>query len=388
VLDDAEVMIVDAEATLRTLSVADPTSLSLHEDLVTALRAHGVVLTGHGHELKAASMARFDEAERLLTGRRRDPSDSGAANELAMLLLDKSTALANLDDLPEAVAAIRRAEQVLVQAIAAHPTRLLFVSSLYHVRTFMSELYSLSGDRAAAAGATANARAALARFRPYDADAKKLDALQREGIAQRLHAATLLATNPEAALRELNASEASLRAAVRRRPTYAEDYFQLVETYVGMNTAFAKLGRGKEQLYALAAATTAAQLARWLAPAGQEDRADERLLTTRDLLSVALVRQARFDPTRSDQARSVLEDIMSLGHEFLADPRPDGRALGIIGDAKCRIAAIQRDQREAGWRDTLDAGLIYLRKASALDPTQQEKLQYWTAYAVKSAASR
>jgi hypothetical protein len=383
VLDDAEVMVVDAEATLRTLSAADATSVSLHEDLVTALRAHGVVLTGRGRERKAESMARFDEAERLLTARRRDPSDSAAANELAMLLLDKSAALANLGDLPEAGAAIRRAEQVLVQAIAAHPTRLLFASSLYQVRTFMSELYGLSGNSAAAANATAKARAVLARFQPYEADAKNLDALQQKGIAQRLHARALLATDPEAALRELNASEAALRAAVRRRPTYPEGYFELIETYVEMNAAFAKSGRGEEQLYALAAATTAAQMARWLAPSDQEDKANDRLLTTRYLLSGALVQQKR-----PAEALSVLEDVMSLGHEFLANPTPDGGALGIIGDAKCRIAAIQRNLGQAGWRDTLDAGLIYLRKASALDPKQQEKLLNWTKYASGAAAMR
>lgn len=376
VLDDAEVRVVDAEATLRTLSGADPTSLSLHEDLVTALRAHGVVLTGHGREHKAESMARFDEGERLLTARRRDPSDSAAANELAMLLLDKSTALANLGDLQEATVAIRNAEHVLVQAIAAHPTRLLFASSLYQVRTIMSKLYGTAGNSAAAAEATANAQAVLVRFTPYEADAKNLDVLQQKGVAQRLHADRLLATNPEAALRELNASEASLRAAVRRRPTYPEGYFDLIDTYEAMNAAFEKLGRGEEQLYALAAATTAAQMARWLAPAAQQDQANDRLLTTRYLLSGVLVQQKR--PT---QALQVLEDVMSLGHEFLADPRPDGRALGIIGEAKCRIAALQRGLGQAGWRDTLDAGLIYLRKASALDPTQQDKLREWTKYA-------
>ncbi len=382
VLDDAEFIVSDAEATLRTLSAADPTSLSLHEDLVAALRAHGLVLAARGRAFESESMTRFDEAERLLTGRRRDPSDPAGANELATLLLDKAAALENLGNWQDAAAAIQRAEQVLERTVAAHPTRLMFASSLYHVRTSMSELHAASGDSAAAAAAAAEAQAVLERFKPYEADAKNVDALQQKGVEQRLHAHTLLENDPEAALRELNASEATLRVAVRRRPTYAEGYFLLMETYVGMNAAFAKLGRAEEQLYALPAATTAAQMARWLAPIGQEHRANEGLLRTRDLLSTALVRQKR-----PAEALDVLEAVVGLGQEFLANPTPDGAALGIIGDAKCRIATIQRDLGQAGWRNTLDAGLIYLRKASALDPKQQDKLRYWTRYASEGVAA-
>jgi tetratricopeptide (TPR) repeat protein len=376
VLDDAEVILVDAEATLRTQSAADSTSLTLHDHLVGALRTHGLVLAARGHEFKAESMARFDEAERLLRGRRRDPSDAAGANELSTLLVDKAEALGHLGDRQEAAATIRRAEQLLEQTVAAHPARLMFASSLYHVRTVMAELHQEAGDSTAAEEAAAKAEAVLARFKPYEADAKHVDVLQQKGAVQRRHAAELLDRDPEAALRELNASEATLRAAVRRRPAYPEGYFLLTETYVAMNAVYAKLGRAEEQLYVLPAATTAAQMARWLAPAAQQHKANEWLLTTRDLLSTALVRQKR-----PAEALHVLDDIVGLGQEFLAQPTPDGGALGIIGDANCRIATLQRDLGQAGWRDTLTAGLIYLRKASAVDPKQGEKLRYWTRYA-------
>ena len=375
VLDDAEVIADDAEARLRTLSAADPTSLPLHEDLVAVLRAHGMVLAARGPQFKAASMARFDEAERLLAGRRRDPADAGGANELATLLVDKAEALGHLGDLQEAAATIQRAERVMEQTVAAHPTRLRFASLLYHVRMVMSELHAAAGNSTASEAAAAKAQAMLERLKPYEADEKNVDALEQKGAAQRLHAAGLLEQDPEAALRELNASEATLRAAVRRRPAYPEGYFLLAETYAGMNAAYAKLGRAEEQLYVLPAATTAAQMARWLAPIAQQHKANEQLLTTRDLLSTVLVRQKR-----PAEALKVLEDIVGLGQEFLAQPTPDGGALGIIGDAKCRIATIQRDLGQAGWRNTLDGGLIYLRKASELDPKQGEKLRYWMGY--------
>lgn len=376
VLDDAEVIVDDAEATLRTLSAADPTSLTLHEHLVGALRTHGMVLAARGHAFKDASMALFAEAERLATARRRDPSDSAGANEWATLLVDKAEALGHLGDHQEAVATIQRAEHLLEQTVAAQPTRLMFASSLYHVRTVMAELHVAAGNSTAADTAAAKAQAVLERFKPYETDARHVDVLQQKGAVQRLHAATLIETDPEAALRELNASEATLRAAVRRRPTYPEGYFLLTETYAAMNAAYAKLGRADEQLYVLPAATTAAQMARWLAPAAQQHKANEWLLTTRDLLSTVLVRQKR-----PAEALNILEDVVGLGQEFLAQPTPDGGALGIIGDAKCRIATIQRNLGQAGWRNTLDGGLIYLRKASALDPKQGEKLGYWTKYA-------
>jgi tetratricopeptide (TPR) repeat protein len=354
----------------------------LHEHLVGALRTHGLVLAARGREFKAKNTARFDEAERLFNGRRRDSADSAAANELATLLVDKAEALGHLGERQEAAATIQRAERLLEQAMAAHPARLMFASSLYHVRTVMAELHAAAGDSTAADAAAAKAQAVLERFKPYEADARNVDALQQKGVQQRLHAATLLETDPEAAVHELNASEATLRSAVRRRPTYAEGYFLLMETYVGMNAAFAKLGRAEEQLYALPAATTAAQMARWLAPIGQVHKANDWLLTTRGLLSTVLVRQKR-----PDEAHDVLEAVVGLGEEFLAQPTPDGGALGIIGDAKCRIATIQRDLGQAGWRDTLHAGLIYLRKASALDPKQEEKLAYWTRYASVAATT-
>jgi tetratricopeptide (TPR) repeat protein len=382
VLDEAEVIVDDAEARLRTLSAADPTSLPLHEHLAGALRTHGMVLAARGPEFKAGSMALFAEAERLVTGRRRDPSDSDGANQLATLLVDKAEALGHLGDHQEGVATIRRAEHLLEQTVAAQPARLMFASSLYHVRTVMAELHAEAGDSTAAGAAAAKAEAVLARFKPYEADARNVEALQHKGAGQCLHAAALLETDPEAALRELNASETTLRAAVRRRPAYPEGYVLLTETYVAMNTAYAKLGRADEQLYVLPAATTAAQMARWLAPAGQQHKANEWLLTTRDLLSTTLVRQKR-----PAEALHVLEDVVGLGQEFLAQPTPDGGALGIIGDAKCRIATLQRDLGQAGWRNTLEAGLIFLRKASELDPKQGEKLGYWTRYAGEGGAA-
>jgi len=381
VLDDAEVIVDDAEARLRTLSAADPTSLALHEHLVGALRTHGMVLAARGQQFKAGSMALFAEAERLVTARRRDPADSAGANELASLLVDKAEALGHLGDHQEGLATIRRAEHLLEQTVAAHPTRLRLASLLYHVRTVMSELHAAAGDSTAADAAAAKAQAVLERLKPYEADAKNVAALEQKGAAQCLHAATLLETDPEAALRELNASEATLRAAVRRRPAYPEGYSLLTQTYAAMNAAYAKLGRADEQLYVLPAAITAAQMARWLAPPAQQHKANEWLLSTRDLLSTTLVRQKR-----PAEALKVLEDIVGLGQEFLAQPTPDGGALGIIGDAKCRIATIQRNLGQAGWRNTLDGGLIYLRKARALDPKQGEKLAYWTRYAAEGGA--
>ena len=380
VLDDAEVRVADAEATLRTLSGRDPSSVWLHDTFVMALRTHGLVLAARGPEFQTESMARFDEAERLVTARPRDPADP-VAGHLATVLNNKAVCLAYLGDLEQAVATIQRLDELLERAIAAHPKEFSLASQLHQVRTLASQLYTAMGNDAAAAKETAEAQALMARSERYKPNIGAPAQLTAQGTEHRRKADSLLESDPAAALREWNASEAAFRAAIRRQPTYADGYFQLIETYVGMNRVFAKLGRGEEQLYALAGATTSAQLARWLAPAGRHAEAGKWLLTTRDLLSAELVRQKR-----PAQALQVLEDVVDLGLEYLAEPTPDGGALGIIGDAKCRIATIQRDLGEAGWRNTLYAGLIYLRKANALDPRQEEKLRYWTRYASEGGA--
>ena len=382
VLDDAEVRVADAEAALRTLSGHDPSSVELHDTLVMALRTHGLVLAARGSELRAESMARFDEAERLLMARPRDPADP-VAGHLATVLNNKAVCLAFLGDLEQAVATIRRLEDVLERDIAAHPKQFSYASQLHQVRMLASRLYTAMGNAAAAAKETAEAQALMARSERYKPDISAPAQLAAQGTEHRRKAESLLESDPAAALREWHASEAAFRAAIRRQPSYADGYFQLIETYVGMNRAFAKLGHGEEQLYALASATSAAQLARWLAPTGRYAEAGKWLLTTRDLLSTELVRQKR-----PAEALDVLEDVVDLGLEYLAEPTPDGGALGIIGDAKCRIATIQRDLGQPGWRDTLYAGLIYLRKASALDPKQQDKVDHWTRYAAEGAAAR
>ncbi|HYC93591.1 MAG TPA: tetratricopeptide repeat protein [Thermoanaerobaculia bacterium] len=367
VLDDAEIMVADAEAVLRTLSAHDPTSLSLHQDLVAALRTHGKVLAARGPEFRDKSMARFDEAERLHTGRRHEPSDPTAAQGMVALLSIKAAAYLALGDTEQNTLTLERIEDVLERAVTAYPNRSSFVARLYNVRTALA--WS-TGNDAAAATATAGAQEALAQ-------------LVERGRQHRVTASELLKKNePAAALRELNASEAALHAGIRRTPSYPVGYAELAETYLSMNEAFARLGRPEEQLYALAGATTAAQLRRWLAAPEERHDANEQLLTARNVLSTALVQQNRWA-----QSLEVLESVVSLGQEFLAEPTPDGAALGLIGDAKSRIARIQRDSGSPSWRDTLEAGLIYLRKASAVDPQQTEKLRFWTDYASEGAAA-
>lgn len=383
VLDDAEITVADAEAVLRTLSAHDPTSLSLHEDLVAALRTHGKVLAARGPEFRAKSMARFDEAERLHTGRRYEPSDPSAAKGLYVLLADKSAAFAALEDARQATLTLERTEDVLERAIVAYPKRSSFVSALYYIRSTAARFYTATGNDDAAATAKAGAQAASFLLEQYSQDRDGLEEMVKRGRQHRTTAAELLKKNePAAALRELNASEAALHTSLRRTPSHPEGYAELVETYLAMNEAFEKLERPEEQLYALAGATTAAQLRRWLAVPEQHHQANERLLAARNVLSTALVRQ-----NHPAQALEVLESVVSLGQEFLAEPTPDGTALGLIGDAKSRIARIQHDSGNPSWRDTLESGLIYLRKASTADPRQAEKLRFWTAYASEGAAA-
>ena len=363
-LDDAEVTVADAEATLRTASSRDPSNVELHDALAGALHVHGFVLAARGPAFRTESMARFDEAERLLTTRRREPNDPRGAEGLSLLLTNKAVSLLALGDPREASATLQRSIAVLERAIAAYPKRPSLMALLRQTRGVLSWATSANAPPPP----------------PEGPDRTGRDRLRQQGVQHRLAAETLLDTDPAAALRELNASEAALRAGTRRHPTYHEGYFELVETYVRMNDAFEKLGHPDEQLYALGGATTAAQLARWLGPPELRHQANDALLLTRYLLSAGLIRQKRFP-----EAVEVLEDVVSLGQEFLADPAPDGGALGIIGDAKCRIAGVQRDIGQTGWHQTLEAGLIFLRKAAALDPGQEEKLRAWSAYASEGA---
>jgi tetratricopeptide (TPR) repeat protein len=365
-LDDAEIQVEEAEATLRTLGAADPANRSIQDYLWWALRTHAVLLAARGPAFRSASMALFDEAERVHARLPGDGSDLNAADDLGNLLTTKAGALARLGDLPDGLATIRRARTILTRARHEHPDR-------WASRMLLSSATAMESQFQSAA--TNGAKPAVVPLdEQQQADTEALDRLLLSGIHHRLAGTALLATDPAGALRELNASEVELRSSMRRRPTHAEGYFQLIRTYLGMQGAYEKLGKPEERLYALAAATTAAQLAQWLAPADRRHDANESLLATRYTLSNALIAQ-----NRPAEALAVLEDLMTLGQELLAEPTPDGRALAILGDAKCGTALVQRRLGHAGWKDTLRGGLVYLRKATAADPAQEKKLRYWTA---------
>lgn len=383
-LDEAEIAVAEALATLRTLHQADAGNLSVLDHLVEALRTHAVVLAARGPTFRAQSEARFDEAEHLLANRRGDAGGLEKSLQLGRLLVEKAKALEQFGEPAAAIATLQRADGVLESAMNAHPDDLTAGAAVYAARKYEAELRRRTGDAAGADAATARARALFPRFQRFlDASNGLVTTLGRAS-ERRGAGVALLESNPAAALRELQASETLLRDSyIRRRPTELEGYTQLTLTYVQMHAAYERLGRPDDRLAAIAASMRAAEVTRAIASTPEEQRsANERLLVTHNLASQSLLAQKRYVETLD-----VLHDVMLLGQELLAAPEPDGVALGILGDTKCGMASIERHLQSAGWQETLRGGLAYLRKATALDPGQEKKLRYWTAYASEGTAT-
>ncbi|HEX6087490.1 MAG TPA: hypothetical protein VF266_23355 [Thermoanaerobaculia bacterium] len=381
VLDEAELTVSDALVTLRALRAADPGNLSLHDHLVWALRVYGKVLAHRGLPFKAAALARFDEAERLCTTRRHAANDVWGAAEIGRVLLDKASALVWLQDVRGAIAAADRAATLLAPLAERNPQFVAEVASARMLAShFRAQLERTAGGEDLREAMLVQQRVAASYAASEDAATKAYV----RAVEQKAKGSSLYATDPAGDLRHQRAAQATLRDAyLRVRPVHADGYVQMIETYLAMYWAHQKLGNADEELRSMAAAMTAAEMARWLTTTPQERKdAIDAVVATHYKLSEGLVAQGRYA-----EALDVLQDLLLLGPELLAEPTPDGAALAILGEAKCGAATIQRKLGQPGWEDTLRGGLIYLRRAAALDRTQQRKLDHWTAYASEGAAT-
>src|SRR5688572_17489045 len=158
-LDDAEALVLEATAALRALAAADPTNMSLQDDLIRAAQVRSATLAARG-DRAAERLVTIRDAQRVRDQSLRDRNDAGKEQTAVHLLSEESDILLELGRLPEARETLRQALDRATRLVAAHPDNALYFQTLADTWAREAALLRKAGDpKGAAAAVAAESRA-------------------------------------------------------------------------------------------------------------------------------------------------------------------------------------------------------------------------------------
>ncbi|HEX9983887.1 MAG TPA: hypothetical protein VGF69_11530, partial [Thermoanaerobaculia bacterium] len=368
-LDDAEALVFEATAALRSLAAADTTNMSLQDDLVWAAQARSAILAARGGQ-EAERLWLIGSARRLQDQAVRDRHDARAEQTAVRLLGEEADILLALGRVPEARETIRRAADRAMKLVSAHPQNALYFDTLAVTRAREAVLLGKAGDAKGAAAASAEERRATAQSEHLDSRHRLAsEALRGRGMSHVAEGSRLLNAQPPdygAATRELAAAESVLREAARRRPASYATYDELRNVYDWRQQTDARLGRKAERFEALSASMHAAQIAAWLAPESARSTMNNRLLEARNVFAQALIAQ---NERKSNEAALGLMQEAVVVADSLVQREPDNPDYRFsLADAKSGLGMIRRNLGSAGWENAIRSGLIDVQRAATLAP--------------------
>jgi tetratricopeptide (TPR) repeat protein len=383
-LDDAEALVMEATAALRSLAAADTTNMSLQDDLIRAAQARSTILAARGGRA-AERLSLIRDAKRIQDRAVRDQNDARAEQTAVLLLGEEAEILLELGRIPEARETLRRAIDRATKLIAAHPVNALYFDTLASTWAREAALLARAGDPKGAAAASREEKQATAKFDTLSRKHVAVSAgLRDRGMAHVVQGSKLLRTNPPdpaAATRELNAAESAFREAARRHPVSYGTYDELRNVYDWLQRTDERLGRKAERFEALSASMHAAQIAAWLAPDSAQSATNNSLLASRNNFAQALI--AENNRTSNEAALGLMQEAVVVADTLVqrAPTNPDYRLS--LAEAKCGLGKVRRNLGAAGWENAVRSGLIDVQKAVALAPERvlfRMKQAAWRRY--------
>jgi tetratricopeptide (TPR) repeat protein len=383
-LDDAEALVLEAIAALRSLASVDTTNTSLQDDLVFAWQARSAILRARGGQA-AERLAVIRDAQRIQDQAVRDPNDAGSEETMVHLLREEGDILLELGRLPEAGETLRRSLDRATKLAAAHPDNALYFDTLADTWERQGALLGRAGDRKGAAAATVEQQLATARFFSVRRNQEAASAaLRRRGMEHVTEGAKLMSTEPPdyaAAIHELVAAETVFREAVHHRPASFDTYDELRNMYDRLQQTEGGLGRKEERFESLGASMHAAQIAAWLAPESAQSAMNKSLLKSRNVFAQALI--AENDRKSNEAASGLMQEAVVVADSLVQrEPEnPDYRFS--LADAKCGLGTVRRKLGSAGWENAIRSGLIDVQKALTLAPSRilfRVKQASWRQY--------
>lgn len=360
-LDEAEVLALQALATMRTLLAIDRGNESWQDDVAWGVETHANVLAARG--LYDEAQRRLDEAERISAAVTRDPADSAPAFYAAHLQRARARAFAAAGDRTRAAASLRDAAAILGRLDEAQPQNLAVLQDLSYVHELQWELLDDASGRTMKERMEQRRNAALAKI---DAPIAGIDAT---AAVQFRRAQQLVAPDRAAALRELRKLEETVRQRIILHPADAPGYATLRILYEAL-----AMPSGKERGSALQAAVHAARIAHALAPGDLEAATAARDATYN--LAMFLDEEKRLD-----EAVVVIREAIALAEEVTGHSEADATSWGYLGKSECNLGRMRRESGRPSWQEALAGGIIHLRRAAELDPRFAGELRTCTAYA-------
>jgi tetratricopeptide (TPR) repeat protein len=377
-LEEAEVMSLEAMATLRALAGLDPGDLSLPRDLAWALQDHAHVLAARGRHVER--LASLEEAERIYGGAASAKAAEGV-EELGLLLGEKSDALSALGRTSEAQASLQVSTKLLEGLLESHPDGVSYLWELSAARQRHAALLRKGGDRAGAEAADREAKQLDARYQALMNqgvdEAAKLRALHTTRVNE---GATLSAAGDHAAaLGKFKEAEAAARERVRLQPSAFGGYADLRNVYDWIQLMESELHRDEKRAAALNAGMQAAQVAALLAPEESTVAAGADLAKLRVTFGRFL-----YDGGRLEEALAIVQAQVVVGEDVgVPGAWQDARHLWSLGNAKCGLGMVSRDLKRAGWEEAVRSGLIHIQRAAEIDkrnPEYPKEVGSWRKY--------
>jgi tetratricopeptide (TPR) repeat protein len=367
--DDAEALVFEATAALRSLASIDRTNMSLQDDLIRAAQARSAILAARGGNA-AERLDTIRDAQRIRDRAVRDPKDAETEQTAVRLLGEEADSLLELGRLPEARQTLRRAIDRATKLVAAHPDHAPYFDTLAVTSQREAVLLQKAGDpRGAAAAWGTYRRATQTSASLYLEHLTASVGLRLRGAAHVAKGSKLFANAPAdsaAATREFLAAESAFRDAARRYPAFYGTYDELRDVYDWVQRTEDKRGMKEERFAALSASMHAAQVAAWLAPESAQSAMNNRLLEARNLFAQALI--AENDRNSKEAALGLLQEAV-VGADSLVqrDPgNPDYRFS--LAEAKSTLGMVRRDLGSAGWENAIRSGLIDVQRAATDAP--------------------
>src|SRR6266446_769823 len=373
-IEQAEAVTLEAIATLRELAQIDQTNVSLRKDLGWALLCHARVLAAR--DLHTERLAALEESESFYATPRLDSADTDAEALLANLLLEKSRALAALNQPQQAEDTLQKSIDRLKGLIRTHPNAPNYVQYLIAARMREAEVRREAGDRVAAAAAGGEVTELKALHKTLIRAVPESSDTHAEEVGE--GARLFRGGDYAGALREFNTAESSLREWIGHRPTAVSGYNELRNIYDWIQLTHERLGNAEERTAPLVASMHAAQVAAWLASKDAQTKMNKLLLASRDKLVLFLYHNERLE-----EALPMVQEEIRVAQTLAQGAPHDAAYMRGLGVAKCGLGVVRRDLKKAGWEEAIRSGLIDIQKGAQMDTKRGDfakELGAWRKY--------
>jgi tetratricopeptide (TPR) repeat protein len=365
--NEVEATALEARQTLRVLAQSDPSNALWRSDEAWAWQTYAKVLSAPGQGRNSERLTALEEAERIDRELKKEERLVGGAESLALLLVDKFDALADLGRLEDAKRSLQEATGILEDLAAAHPDNDAYKGDLSSAwgRKY-EKLRKVDKSGADDAKRRQNEIAKLASVGYEEEDNKQL------GEA-RVHVekSTKLKDSGQYAdaIKELEAWETSYLMHMRYRGLSSYDSDQFRATYALMAEAQEKLENRSEREAARCRSMHAAEITVSVSNPDNDETRMNLLMARMSLMSAHFSNRSEgFDEASLLVARESTADAQSL----LMSNRQNVLAFSVRGVIRIVLGKILQDRKEVGWQEATRSGVIDAEFAA--DKNKQDKI--------------